>query len=318
MSTAHALFAPPAEADRFLPESPHSITAGGRPALAWVNIQTAEQAKSGAVHLRFWDTGEHRTLPLPARPAFLAPTDRPGVVLVGREKEVGTLDLQTGAWTTLAAIPDDNPRTIINDGAVVPGGRAVVFGTKEVQFKDSIAALYLLTFADRRVSVLAGGQTCSNGKVFAADEPGLTLFDIDTPRRVVTRYRLDPDRRSLHEEGIAVDMRAVDGFPDGMIDAGAGTVVIAFYNPGRVRDGRAYHYDLDTGERLGEWVVPGSPRVTCPCLVERASGIELVLTTAVEGMPDNQRRECPHAGELFVAPTGFGEIPPVNLVRHAS
>jgi hypothetical protein len=35
-------------------------------------------------------------------------------------------------------------------------------------------------------------------------------------------------------------------------------------------------------------------------------------------MPDEQRRENPHAGELFVAPTGFGDIPPVNLVREAS
>ena len=156
MMTASILFAPPTEADRFLPESPHAVTVACRPALAWVNIQTAEQARVGAVHLWFWDTGEHRVLPQPARPGFIALTDQPGVVLVGREKELGVLDLQTGDWTRLAAIPDDNPRTIINDGAVVPGGSAVVFGTKDVRFKDPIANLYLFTVADRRVSVLAG------------------------------------------------------------------------------------------------------------------------------------------------------------------
>ncbi|HEY1377703.1 MAG TPA: SMP-30/gluconolactonase/LRE family protein [Gemmataceae bacterium] len=315
MSAARVLFAPPAEDDRFLPESPHAVTVAGRPALAWVNIQTAEHATRGAVHLRSRDTGEHRVLPQPARPGFLALTDRSGVVFVGREKELGTLDLQTGAWTHLAAIPDDNPRTIINDGAPTPDGRGVVFGTKDLKFKDPIAALYLFTAADRRVTVLAIQQTCSNGKVFGRNAGGVVLYDIDTPRRVVARYHLDADRRTGREEGVAVDLRAVDGFPDGMADAGDGTAVIAIYNPGKVADGRAYHYDLRTGERLGEWVVPGSPRVTCPLLVERDGGVKLVLTTAVEGMPPDQRRLCPHAGDLFIADTGLRVVPEPARVR---
>ena len=104
-AVARVLFAPPTEEDRFLPEGPTSVTVAGRPALAWVNIQTGVDATRGAIHLRFWDTGEHRVLPQPARPGFLAPTDRPGVVLVGREKELGTLDLHTGSWTRLATHP---------------------------------------------------------------------------------------------------------------------------------------------------------------------------------------------------------------------
>lgn len=314
MPAARVLFTPPAEDDRFLPEGPKNVAVGGRAALAWVNIQTGPDAARGAVHLRFWDTGEHRVLPQAGRPGFLAPTDRPGVVLVGRDKEIGMLDLATGAWSRLATIPDSNSRTIINDGAAVPDGSAVVFGTKDVQFKDPIAALYLYTVADRQVTVLAQGQVCSNGKVFATDADGLVLYDIDTPRRVVARYRLDLRRRTLAADGVAVDLRAVDGFPDGMADAGDGTAIIAMYNPGPVRDGRAFHYDLSTGERLGEWLVPGSPRVTCPLLVEEG-GVKLVLTTAVEGMPDARRSDCPRAGDLFVAETSFERVPAANLVR---
>jgi sugar lactone lactonase YvrE len=311
---ARVLFAPPAEDDRYLPEGPKSVTVGGRSALAWVNIQTGPDAKTCAVHLRFWDTGEHRVVPLSGRPGFMALTDQPDVVLVGRDKEFGTLNLATGAYVRLASIPDDNPRTMINDGAAVPGGHAVVFGTKDVQFKDPIADLYLYTVADNHVTKLADRQTCSNGKVFARDARGLILYDIDTPRRVVTLYWLDLDRRHLTDGGVAVDLRAVDGFPDGMADCGDGTAIIAMYDPGPAVDGRAYHYDLRTGERLSEWVVPGSPRVTCPLLVEREGGVELVLTTAVEGMPDARRGECPHAGDLFVAETDFeGAPPPVRV-----
>ena len=99
-----------------------------------------------------------------------------------------------------------------------------------------------------------------------------------------------------------------------MADAGGGTAIIAMYNSGPVNDGRAYHYDLGTGARLGEWVVPGSPRVTCPLLVER-DGVKLILTTAVEGMPDDRRRECPHAGDLFIADTELAAVPAAEQVR---
>jgi sugar lactone lactonase YvrE len=317
-ATARVLFAPAADADRFLPEGPKSVTVAGRAALAWVNIQTGADATGGAIHLRFWDTGEHRVLPQPTRPGFIAPTTRCGVVLVGREKDVGTLDLATGAWTHLATIPDANPRTIINDGAAVPGGKAVVFGTKDVLFKETIANLYLFTVEDRKVTVLADKQVCSNGKVFAPDIGGLILYDIDTPQRVVSRYHLDLKRRSLRADGIAVNLRTVDGFPDGMTDVGDGTVIIAMYNPGPETDGRAFHFDLASGERLGEWIVPGSPRVTCPLLVERDGRVRLVLTTAVEGMSADLRQGAPHAGELFIADTKLESLPATSLVSDAS
>ena len=315
MSIASVLFDPPAETDRYLPESPHGVAVSGRPALAWINIQTAQDATRGAVHLRFWDTGEHRVWPLPGRPGFIALTDQPGVVVVGRDKELGTLNLENGSWTHLAVIPDVDPWTTINDGTVVPGGSAIVLGTKDTQFKDPIAALFLFTAADRRVTLLAGEQIISNGKVFARDASGLILYDIDTPRRVVSRYRLDLGGRSLAEDGMAVDLRSVDGFPDGMVDAGDGSVIIAMYNPGPGPDGRAYRYDLGSGQRLDEWIVPGSPRVTCPLLVEQAGSVQLVLTTAVEGMPAEIRRHCPHAGDLFVAETAVTAVPATYKLR---
>ncbi|MFO0850503.1 MAG: SMP-30/gluconolactonase/LRE family protein [Gemmataceae bacterium] len=204
----------------------------------------------------------------------------------------------------------------MNDAEVTPDGRAVVFGTKDVRFADPIAALYLFTVADRRLTELAGGQTCSNGKVIHPHPAGgFTLFDIDTPRRVVTRYALDVEKRTLTEAGIAIDLRAEPGFPDGMVDCGDGTVVIAYYNPAPEPAGRAVRYRLDTGAAVEEWRTPGSPRVTCPLLVKRPDGVKLVLTTAVEGMPADQRAACPNAGCLFLADTGLTAVPPVVSVR---
>src|SRR5262245_27041342 len=308
------LHAQRSEADRFLPEGPREVTFDGRTALAWVNIQTAPDATAGDIHVRFWD-GEHRTYAQSRRPGFLFPTDRPDTLFVGREKEVGLLNLVNNSFTPLGAIDDADPRTIINDGEIVPGGRAIVFGTKDIRFADPIAKLYLFTLDDRRLTVLADGQTCSNGKVFSRDADGLMLFDIDTPRKNVLRYRLDLAGRQLSDQCEVLDVRQQPGFPDGMVAAEVDSVIIAFYNPDPVNHGRAVRFDLRTGEAIEEWTTPGSPRVTCPLLVERDGRARLLLTTATEGMPSAMRQACPNAGNLFSAETSIASLSPSETVR---
>jgi sugar lactone lactonase YvrE len=303
------------ESDRFLPEGPRPVTIDGRSGLAWVNIQTKADARTGVIHARFWDTGELRTYPQARRPGFLLPTTRPNTLFVGREKEIGLLDLPTNSFTPLATIPDQNPRTIINDGEVVPGGKAVVFGTKDVRFAAPIAELYLFTVDDCQISVLAPEQTCSNGKVFARDRDGIALFDIDTPKRNVIRYRLDVAARMVVEPKVVLDVRGCDGFPDGMVGAGDGSVVIAFYNPAPVAAGRAVRFNLTTGDAIEEWTTPGSPRVTCPLVLNLDGRVRLVLTTATEGMPAEMREKSPEAGNLFIADTEIARAPASEFVR---
>jgi sugar lactone lactonase YvrE len=186
-----------------------------------------------------------------------------------------------------------------------------VFGTKDTIFKEQIANLYLYTVDDDRVSLLADKQLCSNGKVFQKDERGLILFDIDTPTRKVVRYRLDVAIRTATPDGVAIDLANQIGFPDGMCDCGDGTVIIAFYNPEFAEAGKAIRFNLSTGEVIEEWLTPGSPRVTCPLV----DGTQLILTTAIEGMPAEMLAKSPNAGCLFVADAELASCPVEELVR---
>jgi len=304
-TVARVWVTPTREVSRFLPEGPRSCARNGRAAVAWVNIQTAPDSTMGEILVRKWDEPGYETFPLPNRPGFLIPTAAEEHYLVGMGKELGFVDLPKSGdqarWLPIARIPDDNPRTIINDGEVTPDGRAVVFGTKDTKFADTIAALYLWTLDDNQITELAGGQTCSNGKIIHKDESAFTVWDIDTPRKVVMKYRLDLEHRTLRDEGIALDLRDRDDYPDGMCDGGDGTVIIAFYNPADVEAGEAVRYRISTGEVLQIWKTPGSPRVTCPLLVERDGKTHLILTTADEGMPSAMRAKSSNAGCLFVA-----------------
>ena len=314
-STAARVFVVSEDEDGFLPEGPRAITLDGREAVIWVNIQTAPDAVTGELHVRFWDDGEAGLWKLRGRPGFVLPTDKPGTVFMGMGKELGTLDLESNEFKLLGKIPDANPRTIINDGEVAPGGKTIVFGTKDTKFADPIAALYLFALTDGAISVLADRQTCSNGKVFGRDSKGPVLFDIDTPTRTVVRYRSEVGSRTAKPDGVALDLRDQPGFPDGMRGCGDCTEIIAFYNPEAVAAGRAVRFDLATGRMIEEWTTPGSPRVTCPLLVKRPDGVKLILTTATEGMPAEMKATCPEAGNLFIADTNLKECPPAEVVR---
>ncbi len=308
------------EPDRFLPEGPRWMTIDGRHALVWVNNQLDVTATRGDLHMHIpgTDGSDDSAMGCPGRPGFVLPLADEGQALVGVGKELRVVDLTDGTWTEpLASITDDNPRTIINDGEIVPGGKAIVFGTKDTQFDADakLAHLYLYTVDDNRISVLADKQVCSNGKVFASYERGLILFDIDTPTRKVVRYRLDVAARTVTPDGVALDLSNQPGFPDGMCDCGDGSVIVAFYNPDFVKAGRAVRFNLATGEAVEEWTTPGSPRVTCPLLVKRPDGVKLILTTATEGMPTDMRAKCPNAGCLFLAETQFRGSPAPEVVR---
>jgi len=315
-TTGRVFWQPTYEADRFLPEGPRLVTRAGADHLVWVNIQTGSEAVTGAIHHgRLAELPRLGVIPAPGRPGFVLPTTG-NRVLVGLTKELRICDLDRGEWSQpLATIPDTNTRTIINDAEVVPGGKAIVFGTKDTQFKDPIANLYLYTVDDNRVSLLADKQTCSNGKVFRQEAGGLILFDIDTPTRKVVRYRLDVATRTATPDGVALDLADQVGFPDGMCDCGDGTVIIAFYNPDFAQAGKAIRFDLATGTAVEEWTTPGSPRVTCPLLVKQPDGVKLILTTATEGMSADMRAKCPNAGCLFIADTQLPTCPEPQLVR---
>jgi len=236
------------------------------------------------------------------------------VILAGMGKQVGLIDLASNTWEPKTSIDDDNLRTTINDGEVSASGNVVVFGTKDLKFAEPIAKLYLLTVHGFHITELAEGHTCSNGKFFVSTKGETYLFDIDTPRRNIMKYHIDLESREIIGEERAVDLSGIAGFPDGMIDAGDGSAIVAIYNPAMVNEGRVIRVELHSGEIIEEWRVPGSPRVTCPLLIEQDGRVDLIVTTCDEGMPPEIRAQNPQVGALLRGPTGLRSLPPQGLV----
>jgi len=313
---AEPYFTPAAEELRYLPEGPRVLRnfddSGGK--LGWVAIQHGAEAKKGSLNVLDLGSGTNTSWPLKGRPGFFAETTEKGVVLVGFEHELAHFDLRTGALGATLARIDAEAGAIINDGLAVDGG--VLFGTKDLEFKRPIAGLYFFDFVTGAVRTLLEGQTCSNGKLLRRDSGGAMLIDIDTGPKRIGRYKVDAKFERVIEDGVVRPAESLPAFPDGLRPAPAGggleegeSVIIAFYNPGDVADGVAQQIRLSDGAVIGEWIVPGSPRVTCPEFVKIDGKVKLLFTTAVEGMPAEVRKRAPGAGWLYIADTEFVELP---------
>jgi sugar lactone lactonase YvrE len=292
---ARPFFRPALEEQRYLAECPRVI--GG--SLVWISIQYAADRPRGGINVLDLASRENVHHPLPGRPGFFAETGEPGepgdpgVLLVGLERRLVLYDLNRRAVTeTLAHIPED-PRVIINDGIAIPGG--AIFGTKHLGFSEPVAALYHYDHATRQVRELLGGQTCSNGKYLHDGR----LVDIDSQPKTITEYRYDG---ALHAPRLIAQPAALPALPDGLRPMPGGqSAIVAYYNPAHVADGIAQEIRLSDGEVLTEWILPGSPRVTCPEVGELDGARCVFFTTATEGMPPETRAIAPEAGTIFVA-----------------
>jgi sugar lactone lactonase YvrE len=313
---AEPYFKPSAEELRFLPEGPRMLQnfPEGSDKLGWVAIQHAAGAKEGSINVLDLASGRNANFPINGRPGFFAETMRPGVLLVGFEHQLAYFDLVTGSLLDTVARIDADPSAIINDGLAVEGG--VLFGTKHLEFNKPVAALYYYSFERQKVHCVLDKQICSNGKFLYRDSSGATLIDTDTGPKKISRYRLDSELHHVLEHSLVKSPESLPTCPDGMRPCPAcegspegASVIVAFYNPDEVADGLAQQIQISDGAVLCEWILPGSPRVTCPEFVKLDGKVKLLFTTAVEGMPAATRRHAPGAGWLYIADTPFEDMP---------
>ena len=308
--TAKPFFQPRDEPLRYLPEGPRVLqNLPGRTGnfLGWVGIQHGADATNGSINVLNLGTGENFTHDLPGRPGFFAETTTPGLVLIGLERRLVVYDLTTHTLHSTGFAVPENDRVIINDGLPIEGG--VLFGTKHLDFKEPVAALYHYDIGSETLTELIPEQTCSNGKMLIREPEGYTLIDIDSAPKTISRYRLDTKLRTVISRSLVVAPETLPAVPDGLRPTPDGNIVVAFYNPEAVSDGLAWHLDIETGDVKSIWTIPGSPRVTCPEFVRLNGEVKILFTTATEGMPEEVRAKAANAGTMFIADTPFTAMP---------
>lgn len=303
--TAQVLFRPSTPELRFLPEGPYPLAPSR---ISWVSIQHGATGTNGSLNILDLATGVNDSFSLPGRPGFAFPCADGQRFVVGCERNLGFFTPATGEWSPFGAIVDeDREGTIINDG--VAWGKHLVFGTKDLKFATPKAGLYLYRGTDNALIRLRDDQVCSNGKAIRETDEGLELIDIDSPTKKVVAYSLDIEAGTLGEPRTLIDLTDDEAVPDGAILTPDGTsMIISMYNPNPAPWGETRQYSLVDGTLQRVWQTPESPQNTCPQLVQHQGKICLVITTAVEHMPQERQASASNAGSLFIVETDFGNI----------
>jgi len=307
---ARPWYRPLTEDLRYLPECPRLLRhiTGTDAILGWVAIQHGPGRRDGSLNLLNLTTLANTTFPLNGRPGFFVETTSPGVLLVGMDREFVLVDVSNGQTKpTNMQVPCDR-RVTINDGIAIPNG--LIFGTKDLALRDPIAVLYHYDCVTQQFRELMGNQSCSNGKYLRQDGNTIELIDIDTIPKTITNYHFSSGFRTLLDHRLLVPPASLPALPDGLRPSPNGeSIVVAYYNPAVASAGIAQELRLPDGEVLTTWHLPGSPRVTCPELVLIDNAIQVIFTTAVEGMDSEVQRLAPHAGSFFRADTSWKSLP---------
>ena len=139
-----------------------------------------------------------------------------------------------------------------------------------------------------------------------SSDGGLTLLDIDSPTRTVVSYQVDVQSGTLSDPKVCVDLTSDPAVPDGMIlTPDEKSVIISMYNPNPAAHGETRQYRLSDGALETVWMTQGSPQNTCPQLIQANGKVHLVITTALEFMPEARRSASPEAGTLFCSSTNW-------------
>lgn len=209
-------------------------------------------------------------------------------VVISLQNEIVRVNLQDGTTTSIAPIPDADGAIRCNDGKCDPAGRLWV-GTMGFGCPKGVASLYCV-LPDGTVTTKLTDVTISNGIVWSVDKK--FMYYNDTPTGKIARYRYDEKSGDILYDGIAVDIPAGTGSPDGMAIDNEDRLWVAQWGGYGV-----YCYNPYTGELITKVEVPAPHVASCAFGGDNLD--ELYITTARAGLSAEQLAEYPLSGSVF-------------------
>lgn len=216
-----------------------------------------------------------------AAPAYL---DRAHGTLVAAHDRVVHVDDGAREHVVALLCPDEPRR--LNDGVTDPVGRYLV-GSAPTGERTFSERLWLIDH-DGTVTVLDDDLGLSNGLAFSAD--GATLYSVDTFSHVIRTRPYDAASGTAGQRRDFVQV--LDGYPDGIAIDESEHLWVAVFGQGEVR-----RFAPD-GTIVDVVRTPGAPQATNLAFAgpDRRT---LVITTAREGMTDQDVAAHPESGRLF-------------------
>lgn len=215
-----------------------------------------------------------------------------GQLVVGLQNGIHLFDLQTQGLTLINDPERVLPQNRFNDGKCDPSGRLYI-GTMDVHAAKGKGSLYRLDLKGHLKKIISP-VTISNGLAWSPDEK--YMYYIDTPTGEVSTFHYDKQTGDVTFKETAVRIPKDTGAPDGMTIDQEGMIWVAHYGGSRVT-----RWNPHNGKQLDEVHVP-APNVTS-CTFGGKDLDELYITTARQGLSEENLANAPHSGGLFKVKT---------------
>ena len=222
-----------------------------------------------------------------------------GGVMLGVKGGFARLDRETEAIEEIAMVEIDLPNNRFNDGKCDPAGRFWA-GSMAYDFAEGAGSLYCM---DRNLSVrkVLSNVSISNGLVWTADQA--VFYYIDSLTFQIAAFDYDVATGEIANRRVVVELPEDVGFLDGMSIDANGNLWVAIYRAGQVRC-----WDPATGELLDTVEAPGAKLITS-CAFGGPKLNELYITSASNGLTEQDKEEQPLAGSLFRAELDVAGVP---------
>ncbi len=222
-----------------------------------------------------------------------------GNFLAALKNGFGFIDRISGEVTMIAHPETHLPGNRFNDGKSDPAGRFWA-GTMSHNDEPKKGNLYLLD-SDFSVTKKIRDVSISNGLAWSSDHK--TFYYIDTPTYEIVAYDFDIASGNIENKRTVIEIDRIDGSPDGMTIDNDGMLWVAHWDGWQVT-----RWNPETGEKIKSFSLPVG-RVTSCCFGGEKYQ-DLYITSARTGLSDDQLKEQPLAGSLFVIKNiGFTGLP---------
>ena len=229
-----------------------------------------------------------RTFEVAGTVGAIAPVENDEGWLLAADRSITYLR-PDGELRPIAEIAPEGAR--MNDAACDPQGRFWA-GTLANDQQPGGGSLYRLERSGE-IELLLDGLTISNGLGWSPD--GRTMYLADSGPGVIHAFNFDPERGTISDDRLLVDVPEEVGSPDGLTVDADGDLWVAIYGGGRVQ-----RY-APNGHRREELFLPAE-QTTC-CAFAGPGLHWLYVTTATENWTDEQRRANPRAGLVYMFDT---------------
>jgi sugar lactone lactonase YvrE len=226
-----------------------------------------------------------------------------GKLLCALQDRLIELNTADGTQLVLSSIEEGSPDIRCNDGKADAEGRLWV-GTLHMPGENHKAALYKFDATlvpEKQVDNLS----MSNGLGWSPDNRYMYL--VDTPEKHILKFDFYPEEGKVTNKSVILTFADEEGSPDGMCVDTEGMVWVSFYGGKKVS-----RYDPVTGSLLAE-VKVAAVNVTC-CTFGGAELDTLYITTARDGVEEEELKKFPLTGSLFSVKPGVKGLP-ANFFR---